>query len=97
MIAFAANEPTGLMEQLERSANGTRVCRALLAVAMIALAARSTVSAAPREEVLKPYDGPSVHGSDPSTLTGKVGKLLRGEIPVSNELPVDRQESKNQR
>ncbi len=26
----------------------------------------------PKEDVLKPYDGPSVYGTDPSTLTGKV-------------------------
>ena len=26
----------------------------------------------PKEDVLKPYDGPSVRGVDPSTLTGKV-------------------------
>ena len=31
-----------------------------------------TAPAEHREDVLKPYDGPSVHGADPSTLTGKV-------------------------
>lgn len=41
---------------------------AILMVGCSALAA----SAAPREDVLKPYDGPSVKGVDPSTLTGKV-------------------------
>ncbi len=29
-------------------------------------------SAEPREDVLKPYEGPSVKGSDSGTLTGKV-------------------------
>jgi len=32
----------------------------------------STAYATPIEEVLKPYDGPSVQGVDPNTLTGKV-------------------------
>ena len=40
----------------------TLVCHPLL----------QTGFAEPREDVLKPYDGPSVAGADPSTLTGKV-------------------------
>jgi hypothetical protein len=32
----------------------------------------STADAAPKEDVLKPYTGPSVSGADPCTLTGKV-------------------------
>ena len=32
----------------------------------------STAYAQPKEDVLEPYDGPSVQGVDPSTLTGKV-------------------------
>jgi len=40
----------------------TLICSALL----------QTVFAGPREDVLRPYDGPSVSGVDPSTLTGKV-------------------------
>lgn len=31
-----------------------------------------TAGAAPQEDVLKPYDGPSVPGVDPTTLAGKV-------------------------
>ena len=31
-----------------------------------------TASAEPKEDVLRPYDGPSVAGVDPTTLTGKV-------------------------
>ncbi len=39
---------------------------------ILALIAATNVSATEREDVLKPYDGPTVRGADPSTLTGKV-------------------------
>ncbi len=39
---------------------------------LIGLYHLSEVSAARQEEVLKPYEGPSVRGADPSTLKGKV-------------------------
>ncbi len=45
---------------------------AVPALALAALALLASAGAAPREVVLKPYDGPSVKGADPSTLTGKV-------------------------
>lgn len=43
----------------------------IAAVPALALAALAA-GAAPQEEVLKPYGGPSVKGADPATLTGKV-------------------------
>jgi len=39
---------------------------------IVGLAFLQTAWAEPKEDVLKPYDGPSVRGVDPSTLTGKV-------------------------
>lgn len=43
-----------------------------LLLSLISIAFLQSAFAAPREEVLKPYDGPSITSSDPSTLTGKV-------------------------
>ncbi|MFC1653214.1 glycoside hydrolase family 71/99-like protein [Planctomycetota bacterium] len=51
----------------------TRQNRAkLLCILLIYATLVSTAYADPKEDVLKPYDGPSVRGVDPSTLKGKV-------------------------
>ena len=43
-----------------------------LVLMLICFTFLQTAFAEPKEDVLKPYDGPSVLGADPSTLTGKV-------------------------
>ncbi len=43
-----------------------------VAAAVVFCCLGRAASAEPREDVLKPYDGPSVKGTDPSTLKGKV-------------------------
>ncbi len=49
-----------------------RVSHRFLTVSLISVSCLSVTFAKQREEVLKPYEGPSVAGADPSTLTGKV-------------------------
>ena len=44
----------------------------LLILTLICFACTQTPSAQQREDVLKPYTGPSVPGADAGTLTGKV-------------------------
>ena len=44
----------------------------ILTLAIIGLIFRQTAFALPKENVLKPYEGPSIQGSDPGTLKGKV-------------------------
>ena len=46
--------------------------RRFLALALFSFACLPVTFAAEQEDVLKPYDGPSVPGADPGTLTGKV-------------------------
>jgi len=48
-----------------------RITNGTLALTLISLTLLPAY-AEPKEDVLRPYDGPSVPGADPSTLTGKV-------------------------
>ena len=49
-----------------------RIPNDALILTLICSALLQTAFAEPKEEVLKPYDGPSIAGADPSTLKGKV-------------------------
>jgi len=49
-----------------------RITKSTLVLTLICLTLLQTAFAEPKEDVLRPYDGPSVAGVDPSTLTGKV-------------------------
>lgn len=60
------------MKRLNSNSAGVGVQKALLILTMFCLTTVTAITAAPREDVLKPYDGPSVRGSDPATLKGKV-------------------------
>jgi len=50
----------------------TRIPNNVLILTLIGSILQQTAFALPKENVLKPYDGPSVPGADPNTLTGKV-------------------------
>ena len=50
----------------------TKIPNNVLILTLISSILQQTALALPKENVLKPYDGPSVPGVDPNTLTGKV-------------------------
>jgi hypothetical protein len=50
----------------------TKIPNNVLILTLISSILQQTAFALPEENVLKPYDGPSVPGVDPNTLTGKV-------------------------
>ena len=50
----------------------TKIPNNVLILMLISSILQQTALALPEENVLKPYDGPSIHGADSSTLTGKV-------------------------
>lgn len=50
----------------------TKISNNVLILMLISSILQQTAFALPKENVLKPYDGPSVPGVDPNTLTGKV-------------------------
>ena len=49
-----------------------RITESFLVLTLVSSLLLQTACAVPKDDVLKPYDGPSVTGVDPSTLTGKV-------------------------
>jgi hypothetical protein len=49
-----------------------KITNSILILTFIISILQQTAFALPKENVLKPYDGPSVRGADPSTLRGKV-------------------------
>jgi hypothetical protein len=50
----------------------TKIPNNVLILTLISSILQQTVFTLPKENVLKPYDGPSIPGVDPNTLTGKV-------------------------
>ena len=50
----------------------TKILNNVLILTLISFILQQTTFALPKENVLKPYDGPSVPDVDPNTLTGKV-------------------------
>jgi len=50
----------------------TKIPNNVLILTLISSILQQTTFAVPKENVLKPYDGPSVTGADRNTLTGKV-------------------------
>ncbi|MCD6392007.1 MAG: xylosidase/arabinosidase [Planctomycetes bacterium] len=60
------------MNCLHQTSNQNRIPYRFLILTLICFASSLTAFAEQKEEVLKPYDGPSNPGADPSTLKGKV-------------------------
>jgi len=60
------------MNCLHQTSNQNRIPYGFLILILICFAGSLTAFAEQKADVLKPYDGPSNPGADPSTLTGKV-------------------------
>ena len=53
-----------------------------LILTLISFLLLQTGFADPKEDILKSYNGPSVSGTDPSTLTGKVMTRIPGVVQL---------------
>ena len=63
----------------------TKIFNNVLIITLISSILQQTAFALPKDNVLKPYDGPSMPGVDPNTLTGKVMTGYQGWFNCEND------------
>ena len=64
----------------------TKIFNNVLIITLISSILQQTAFALPKDNVLKPYDGPSMPGVDPNTLTGKVMTGYQGWFNCENDV-----------